>query len=520
MDQSNRILMIMEVSRKQDYIFASKQLRENITRSLQIANITKSAFLAQASGGLYREEDHLVNEGGGHVVLQFPEEQTARQFARKVTRAVMERYPELELFVKMLPYEPQDSPGENLRRLTDALEGKKARREASFRRVDIGIDPKPKEAGRAAPCAEGDLLAAPDGYTFPTQLSDLNGAMQTDGTPDAAAANNFIAVVHVDGNAMGARVGSLYQKPENQAFDACKTQLQRFSKGIQEDFKSAFSGMVDEVVRIRRPQGKLPLRPVILAGDDVCFVAAGSIGLECARIFLEKLAAKKNGVDGQPYSACAGVALVHEKYPFHRAYQLSEELCENAKRFGAQLDEQRRVSAMDWHIEFGQLKDSLAGLRQDYETEDGARLELRPVTVVIPPQTVPEERRQALRSYTYFSRLCRFMRGEYGNVARGKIKGLRSAMKQGEQESAYFLQDKEIKELLFHPFNAVCQSWEEQAVQYRAAFDSGAAVRPKEVFAAFSEPDPEGGMTSVRRSLFFDAIEMIDHFVSLEEETV
>ena len=36
----------------------------------------------------------------------------------------------------------------------------------------------------------------------------------------------------------------------------------------------------------------LPIRPLILAGDDVCFVTAGRIALECARVFLERLRAR------------------------------------------------------------------------------------------------------------------------------------------------------------------------------------------------------------------------------------
>lgn len=63
------------------------------------------------------------------------------------------------------------------------------------------------------------------------------------------------------------------------------------------------------------------------------------MGLECARIFLERLSEKNNAVDGQPYAACAGVTMIPHKFPFHAAYMLSGELCSNAKKFGAWLDE-------------------------------------------------------------------------------------------------------------------------------------------------------------------------------------
>lgn len=112
------------------------------------------------------------------------------------------------------------------------------------------------------------------------------------------------------------------------------------------------------------------------------FCLPGQLGLECARLFLEHLTDKINAQDDKSYAACAGVALVHTKYPFHAAYDLAEQLCSSAKKFGASIDAEGRVSAMDWHIEYGQLKDTLGEIRADYATEDGGRMELRPVVVL------------------------------------------------------------------------------------------------------------------------------------------
>ena len=250
----------------------------------------------------------------------------------------------------------------------------------------------------------------------------------------------------------------------------------------------------------------LPIRPVILAGDDVCFVTAGNLGLECARVFLEKLTARSNEEDRLPYAACAGVALVHQKYPFHQAYQLSEELCSSAKQFGARLNGEGKVSALDWHIEFGQLKENLAQIRADYRTEDGGILSLRPVAVVLPEESGDPD----LRTYDFFRGLCKAMQGEYGKTARGKIKDLRTAFKQGELESRFFLQDKGVHNLLYHGFEAAYQGgarWE----QYRRLLTQGGGLG-KDPFRTIAL-----GESSVRHCLFFDAIEMIDHCDFLEE---
>lgn len=482
----SKVLTILEVSQKQAYIFASKRLRENADRSGDISYVTSGAFFARTAGELYREEENLIYSGGGHTVLQFQDKDRAAAFARRVTEAVLRQYPGLELFVKTIPYDPALTPGDNLKELSKALERKKARRAASFRVLDFGVE---GPGGETAPDRSGQPaqgVRPPEGYRFPAAFDEVAGA------------DNFIAVVHIDGNAMGKRVDGVYGRNGGD-WDQCSAGLQRFSQGIQADFEGAFRETVEEVIRVLVPEGDLPIRPVILAGDDVCFVTAGSIGLECARVFLEKLSARRNREDGQPYAACAGVAMVHVKYPFHRAYELSEELCSSAKRFGAGLDQEGRVSAMDWHIEFGQLKDSLSELREDYETEDGCRLELRPMAVILPEgvgDNCPPQRR-----YPYFRKLCAAMRGEYGRIARSKIKELRTALKQGEVEGKFFLQDKEIGDLLYRPLEAA-YSLKERMEE----------TMDKAAFRAFEED----GKT-VRRCLFFDAIELIDHYQPFEE---
>ena len=498
----DKVLVILEVSQKQNYIFASKKLRENADRSGDIAYVTSNAFFQEAAAELYREEDNLVYSGGGHTVLQFSDSIQATSFAKCVTEAVLRRYDGLELFVKQTPYDGDKTPGENLKELSAGLERKKALRRAGFRQLSFGVEvldnesflPRIRERSPIRRPWQNEVLKPPAGWEFPAEFEKLAGE------------DNFIAVIHIDGNAMGKRVDRVYQR-FSQDWENCRAGLQRFSLSIQRDFEQSFLELADEVAR-RFPDlaPTLPVRPVILAGDDVCFVSAGSIGLECARVFLEKLAAKTNTEDGERYAACAGVALVHTKFPFHRAYDLAEELCSNAKKFGAVLDPEGRVSAMDWHIEFGQLKDSLTELREDYACEDGGRMELRPAAVIVPDGCGDP----GVRTYTFFKSLCLAIQDERGKIARSKIKELRQAFKQGRLESEYFLHDKQIGDLLYHAFDAEYRSPDRRWAYYRDMIRGAENLRKE----AFREMD------GVNRCLFFDAIEMMDHFTAFEEVDV
>ena len=494
--------MILEVSRKQDYIFSRKELKENAARSAVIRHVTDSTFFRETAGELYREEENLVYSGGGHTVLQFADRQQATAFASQVTRDAMKRYGGLELFVKQLEYNEGKTPGENLLALSQALERKKSLRRTSFRRTALGVEVLHEQTHRPEAEKQDDWvdvgqLPPPEGWEYPARFDELAGE------------DNFIAVVHADGNAMGKRVNHIYESGSDDWTDCC-ARLRRFSEGIQHDFETAFTRMAEEIVRIKGTElegRKLPVRPIILAGDDVCFAARGKLGLECARLFLEQLTQMKNGEDGQPYAACAGVVMTHTKFPFHKAYDMSEELCSSAKRFGSELEPSGSISAMDWHIEFGQLQDSLSRQREDYETEDGSRLELRPVTVVLPEQVTLPEDELAFRSYDFFRAMCGAMQGEYGKTARGKIKELRTAMKQGRVETEFFLREKEVSDLLYYGFESRYRDSSARTDRFRAMLFEGEKLDKR----------PFREIAGTSRCLFFDGVELIDHCEFLKE---
>ena len=455
-------LMILEVSRKQDYIFSRKELKENVRRSVEIAYVTGEDFFKKAAGEDY-SDSNMVYSGGGHTVLQFDDFEQARRFAQKVSEKAMRDYEGMEIFVKLEKYDDSKTPGENLKALSAALERKKALRLSSFRTTAFGVEKLTdyftpvRVSEKPFNGKQKDIIDPPDGYEFPRDFKDVAGQ------------DNFLAVIHIDGNCMGKRVNRIYE--DCKSWDSCVETLRNFSRGIQVAFEAAFNGMAealpkDESAVLTKDKKRVPpLRPIILAGDDVCFVTRGKLGLECARIFLEKLSVKCNAVQPNvPYSACAGVALVHTKYPFHRAYMLAEELCSSAKRFGASLDETGGISALDWHIEFGQLRDDLEEIREDYKADDGTELTLRPVSVKSPTVQVSEERR-----YDFFREQCESMAKE--EIGRNVWKGLRTALRQGEMKGDFYLKSRNL--------------------------DRGRLF------------------TDEKRCLYFDAIEMMDHITFL-----
>ena len=519
-----RYLDIIEVSQKQAYIFASNSLRNNIECSENIVRVTSSEYFSEVCGDAYSEEDNFVFSGGGHTVLSFSERDDAKNFNSILTRKVMEDFPGMELFVCVMKYEESKNVGENIKELTKSLEKKKSIRRNSFRQETFGIEREngdenveitenSKSSGRSI------AVRVPGGYMPVYKFEDLGGDKGD---------SSFVAIVHIDGNGMGARVNALYEQLNNEtnSIDEYLKKVKMFSDCIDEDFKTAYKEMTEEVanaielgklddLRLKDKNGKrFPVRDIIMSGDDVCFVSEGRIGIECARIFIEKLRTKVNAVDKKGYEACGGIAIVHSKYPFFRAYELAESLCSNAKRFGAALEQcfgnttegkmnGADISSIDWHISFGELKDSVGQIRRDYQTADGKHLELRPYIIGGNEEKAKNEK---IRRYENIRKLLLVLNDKKERkqaYARGTIKQIRPILTQGELEVQKYLK--------FHKIDIICRE------SYYGIFEPfdldmiGKGVSQEgKVFIKTADGED--------RSILFDAIEIMDEWLPIGED--
>ena len=466
---AEKYLTILEVSQKQAYIFESNKMKDNIINSAVIARCLSPEYIQETlkqGDNKYNETDNLVYSGGGHTVLEFSDEDTAKRSVWEITKRIYKDFDGLMVFAKTIPYDQDKSAKDNLKDLTAALEKKKAIRESAFRHGSFGVEKidantlKPLKIQTESDAGKKDQKEeireseykytikefTPEGYQAAYRFEDLGGEK---------GSSNFIAVVHIDGNGMGKRVDGLYdcmEKDEIKEWKDIKKKLREFSDCIDTDFKAAFKEMTEEV-KNSLESGKLkgslklkqegnaycfPIRRIITAGDDICFVTEGRIGIECARIYIEKLKKKINKADEKGYTACAGVAIVHQKYPFFRAYELAEELCSSAKKAGAELnpdDNGSKVCSIDWHVEFGEVR-SKEEIREDYVADDGSILIQRPYVIDADAVVkVPEEKR-----YSSFTEKLQELIGcekEYGD---SKMKMLRNVMKQGKAETENYTQ--------------------------------------------------------------------------------
>ena len=127
---------------------------------------------------------------------------------------------------------------------------------------------------------------------------------------------NKIAVIHADGNGLGQLVPKL------------KSKISLFSKKLdqatKEAFKKAKEGYENEI------------REAILGGDDLTVICNADIVLDFIQKYLKYFEEETSKIDElkgltDKLTACAGIAFCNDKYPFHYAVSLAEELCSIAK---------------------------------------------------------------------------------------------------------------------------------------------------------------------------------------------
>jgi hypothetical protein len=184
------------------------------------------------------------------------------------------------------------------------------------------------------------IEAPPDKQTFATEVEQLLDDPE----------NNWVAIVHADGNNLGKTIAAVMQKVELAAGS-----LEQFLPQISQQINAATVAAAADAFRSailpvfqaeseNKPHARLPLRPVLLGGDDLTFIIRGNLAFHFTEVYLRRFeyhTTVKLGTLAHDFkvpelksglTACAGIAYIKSKYPFHYGVDLANSLCEQAKR--------------------------------------------------------------------------------------------------------------------------------------------------------------------------------------------
>lgn len=191
--------------------------------------------------------------------------------------------------------------------------------------------------------------------------------------------NDWIAVIHADGNGLGEVVAELsgdYQRFKN------------FSENLNEATiaaaQAAYAATKEEDEKNDENKDKkwttLPIRPIVIGGDDLTVICRGDLAVKFVKKHLEAFERETEAQVGRKLTACAGIAFIKSSYPFYYGYELAEALCGEAKK-DAKSDEVKKVnnghvaSCLMFHkVQSSFVEDYAEIKRKELTTSDGGSL--------------------------------------------------------------------------------------------------------------------------------------------------
>ena len=312
-----------------------------------------------------------------------------------------------------------------------------------------------------------ELARALQKYAFPSEFEKL-GQRETE---------DYMAIVHIDGNNMGEKFRdcSTLTKRKNMSRAVYWKTVLAFCM-LLADILGDYAAMQKHLSLEEADDGKmlLPIRPIVLGGDDMTFVCTAKYALSFTRTIMEAL--NDLGID-----TCGGVSILPTAYPFFRGYEIAEQLCGAAKSKMRAMREEGSSCWLDFAILHGEQPPTLEQIReQQYSGKCGA-MHFGPYRVDGDAST-PEYVGNLIEA------VRQFVQGE-GRMPMNKIKELRAVLAAGRHEHAQFM------------------------AQYHRLIASGGAMRLPEIAAWSSYRE---SLWQEGRTPYVDAIEMIDFYVPEE----
>ena len=277
-----------------------------------------------------------------------------------------------------------------------------------------------------------------ENYDFPLKVDSLGQKEK----------ENYFAIVHVDGNNMGVK------------FRDCETLTDRrkLSREIKRKTEGAFADLLRKIIlaveenifgdKLNLKKNFLPIRPLIIGGDDVTFICPANMAILFTKTLMESLSSltPKDSPENltqevsRQMDCCGGIAILPTAYPFFRGYQLAEQLCDSAKS-EMRRDKDSASSWLDFAILHGEQAPSLNQIRQnDYR---GALGDLH-----FGPYTLTEKKSSRRKNIENLLSVTK----QFSEMPRGKVKELRGVLARGEDDILKFLaqlshQDQELPKI-------------------------------------------------------------------------
>ena len=362
----------------QSFIFQTNKLKEIAGASEWIESVCQEEFQAAVGTTPETYKKNILQAAAGNIKYIFDDRKTCQTVVCTFVKKLKTKIPDANIVQAVIEYEEG--------KLASALQQINARLEEQRNRVSIPhatslmISKRSQRTGKVAykPVTEtGEkkpVWVDRTQYQLRASIKTTSLSKKLTGNENLKLPTDFeqialgqekswLAVVHADGNDMGAKFRELFNNTEKKSDEQVKKAYKELSMGLGEKTEAAAQAAFNK--HISEEKGH-PIRPIIIGGDDVTFVMRGDLALDFTRTYLQEFAegtkilfqelrGKYSDIfknkENDSITACAGIAYVKSHYPFHYAANLAEELTKEAKKMAEveRKGDQAKQSCLVFH---------------------------------------------------------------------------------------------------------------------------------------------------------------------------
>ena len=357
----------------QGYIFATNELKQIVGASELVEQVCTFLFSERLAAGA-----QPVVTAAGNIKYIFSDRTALENAVRLFPKKVAETAPGITVSQAVVAMDGDYADfGCAVNELERRLMAQRNRPMKSLTAGLMAIERSRKTGLPAMEVSEGEYVdectlkktaATADNKTTLKLMKKLTGEDVTAGEvawdiKDLTGWNDWIAVIHADGNGLGEVVARVGDDPDK---------LRDFSLNLDNATKAAAQTAYGNIGRF---SFKLPIRPVVLSGDDLTVICRADIAIEFVSGFLKAFEEETLKQIGNKLTACAGIAFIKSSYPFYYGYNLAETLCAEAKK-DAKSSEMKRdglaPSCLMMHkVQSSFIEDWAEIERKELTTKDG-----------------------------------------------------------------------------------------------------------------------------------------------------
>lgn len=354
---SKKFLYGAAVQGIQSFIFQTKELREIIGASEMVEHICTTCF------DEYVQSGEILLRAAGNIKCEYSHQHECEKAVLEFPRKVMTYAPGITISQAVEVYEKDEDyaiASQNLEQKLRQQRNKPMRSQTlgmlgcwraaasgmpivsvvRGNRLDAAAEQKNKYCQEKKLCEKALGIPA---VKFPYDIRDIT------------LHNDWIAIIHIDGNGLGKVV---------QRIGKNKKDFANFSSNLNEATCAAAQAtyhQLNETYHLDR-LSKLPIRPVVLGGDDLTIICRGDLAIDYVQTFLQFFEQYTEQLLGFKLTACGGIAYIKASYPFYYGYELAEQLCKYAKEHARELNSDLTPSCLMFH----KVQDSYIN---DYEND-------------------------------------------------------------------------------------------------------------------------------------------------------